>query len=142
MCSFYSTVLCHFIVCFSLYRTVKLHLYVCRYYGLRLSNFIKETTYLLTYLLTYLQYTQCSYISVMHSLHFESVAPLLITHDSQQQVSGTGPYVRQALRTKITHKDSSYVGLQTGAGMFPIPSVPKTYKSQLWQRDRATCRQF
>ena len=28
MCAFYSTMLCHFIVCFSLYRTVKLHLYV------------------------------------------------------------------------------------------------------------------
>ena len=41
----------HFIVCISLYRTVKLHLYVCSYYGLRLSNLIKETTYLLTYLL-------------------------------------------------------------------------------------------
>ena len=40
--------LCHFIVCFSLYRTVKLHLYVCWYYGLRLSNLIKETTYLLS----------------------------------------------------------------------------------------------
>ena len=44
-----------FIVCISLYRTVKLHLYVCWYYGLRLSNLIKETTYLLTY------YQYCSY---------------------------------------------------------------------------------
>ena len=41
--------LCHFIVCFTLYLTVKLHLYVCSYYGLRFSNLIKETTYLLTY---------------------------------------------------------------------------------------------
>jgi len=47
MCVFYSTMLCHFIVCISLYRTVKLHLYVCSYYGLHVSNLIKETTYLL-----------------------------------------------------------------------------------------------
>ena len=50
MCVFYSTMICHFIVCISLYQTVKLHLYVCSYYGLRLSNLIN---YLLTYLLRY-----------------------------------------------------------------------------------------
>ena len=51
MCVFYGTMLCHVIVWISLYRTVKLHLHVCSYYGLRLSNLIKETTYLLTLML-------------------------------------------------------------------------------------------
>ena len=48
---FYSTMLSHFIVCISLYRTIKLYLHVCSYYGLRVSNLIKETTYLLTHLM-------------------------------------------------------------------------------------------
>ena len=69
MCVFYSTMLCHFIVCISLYQTVKLHLHVCSYYGLRLSNLIKETTYLLTYLLI----TLCHTVSfLIHSLCTES----------------------------------------------------------------------
>ena len=71
----YSTMLCHFIVCISLYRTVKLHLYVCSYYGMRLSNLIKETTYLLTYLQIISIITPLSLLRKQSAKQFLTVCP-------------------------------------------------------------------